>query len=88
MSTTNGPGVGELPPALADISIDSLEEMERRTGRPFGKVIEELASGAFSIATMRELVRLVEPDREIGTLGELMDAAQEFIPKGESSGQP
>jgi hypothetical protein len=89
MTTTNGPGPGEIPPALAAISIEALEEMEERTGRPFGKVIEELASGEFSIATMRELVRLVEPDRELATLGDLIEAAEGLIPgKGPSEAQP
>jgi hypothetical protein len=89
MTMTNGlgPGPDEIPPALAAISLDALAEMEARTGRPFGKVIEELASGEFSIATMRELVRLVEPDRELATLGELMAAAAELLPKGQSPGQ-
>jgi hypothetical protein len=79
----NGTGPAELPPALADISIDALEEMERRTGRPFGKMIDELASGAWSIETMRELVRLVAPEHEVKTLGELIEAAQELLPKGQ-----
>jgi hypothetical protein len=82
MSTTNGPGPGEIPPALAAISIDALEEMETRTGRPFGKMIDELASGEWSIETMRELVRLVAPERELVSLGDLIEAAQELVPKG------
>lgn len=74
----------ELPPAMAAIPIEALEEMEKRTGRPFGKIIDEISSGSYSIDTMRELVRLVNPDAEIGTLGELVAAAQELIPKAQS----
>jgi hypothetical protein len=81
MTIGNGTGPAALPPALADISIDALEEMEQRTGRSFGKVIDELASGEWSIATMRELVRLVEPERELATLGELIEAASGLVPK-------
>jgi hypothetical protein len=88
MSTTNGTGPGEIPPALADISIEALEAMEKRTGRPFGKMIDELASGDWSIETMRELVRLVDPERELVTLGELIDAASGLVPKGESPARP
>jgi hypothetical protein len=87
MSTSNGPAA-ELPPALAGISIDALEDMERRTGRPFGKMIDELASGEWSIETMRELVNLVAPERELVSLGDLIEAAQELIPKGQSPGRP
>jgi hypothetical protein len=89
MSTSNnGTAPAELPPALAGISIDALEEMEQRTGRSFGKVIDELASGEWSIGTMRELVRLVDPDREIATLGELIEAASGLIPKGQATAVP
>jgi hypothetical protein len=88
MTSTNGPGPGEIPPALAAISIEALEEMETRTGRPFGKLIDELASGGWSIETMRELVRLVAPERELVSLGDLIEAAQELIPKGQSPGRP
>jgi hypothetical protein len=81
-------GPGEIPPTLAAISIDALEEMETRTGRPFGKMIEELAAGEWSIETMRELVRLVDPEREVETLGDLIEAAAGLLPgKGVSEGQ-
>jgi hypothetical protein len=88
MTIGNGTGPAALPPALADISIDALEEMERRTGRPFGKMIDELASGAWSIETMRELVRLVDPEREVETLGELIEAASGLLPKGQAPAIP
>jgi hypothetical protein len=89
MTSTPTPGPGEIPPALAAISIDALEEMEKSTGRPFGKMIEELAAGEWSIETMRALVRLVAPEREIETLGELIEAAGELMPgKIVSGGQP
>jgi hypothetical protein len=88
MTSTNGPGPGEIPPALAAISIDALEEMEGRTGRPFGTMIDELSSGKWSIETMRELVRLVAPERELVSLGDLIEAAQELIPKAPSPGRP
>jgi hypothetical protein len=86
--TMSGPAPGEIPPALAAISINAVEEMEGRTGRPFGKMIDELVSGEWSIETMRELVLLVAPERELVSLGDLIEAAQELFPKDESAETP
>jgi hypothetical protein len=75
-------GAGDLPPALAALSLDQVEALEVETGRSFGAMIDELASGKWSIATMRALVGLVDPDRPLETLGDLVAAAGELVPTG------
>ena len=80
--------VPELPPALADVSLDAIEELERSSGQSFGEMIEELAAGRWSISTMRALLGLVNPDAEPpATMGELMVAAQELMGKV-TAGEP
>jgi hypothetical protein len=77
---TSIPGA-DLPAALAAISLDRLEEFEKSSGRGFGELIDELSRGTWSISTMRELVRLIDPDASIETLGDLVDAAAALNPK-------
>ena len=66
----------EIPPALAAVPLDRIEALERETGEPFSALIAEFASGSWSIATMRRLLALVEPDREFTTFGDLVEAGQ------------
>jgi hypothetical protein len=72
----------ELPPGLADVPLDRIEDLERETGRGFGAMVDELASGKWSISTMRALVALVDPEREVETMGDLMAAAGDLMGKG------
>jgi len=65
----------ELPPAIAALSLDAIEAAEREHGFRFGALIDELATGRWSIHTMRVLVGLVEPEAELATLADLMAAA-------------
>jgi hypothetical protein len=77
-----GPAQPELPPALAGVSLDDIEELERETGESFGRMIEELASGAWSISTMRHLLALVDPGAQPKTLGELLESAGGLMGSG------
>lgn len=79
--------VPELPAALVDLPIARIEELERETGEGFGAMIDELAGGNWSVTTMRRLLLLVEPDRTLDTMGDLMAAATEIMGKA-SEGKP
>ena len=79
--------VPELPAALADVSLDAIEALEKETGEGFGAMVAELAAGDWSIATMRRLLALVDPDAQPSTLGELMESAGVLLGKvGEAPG--
>jgi hypothetical protein len=80
MSMSMSPG-DELPAALAAIPLDRLEALEQESGRSFGELIAELTAGTWSIATMRQLVGLVDPDADVATLGDLIEAASALNPK-------
>jgi hypothetical protein len=79
---------GELPEALAAIPLDRLEALEQESGRSFGELIDEFVKGTWSIATMRQLVAVVDPDAKIDTLGDLMAAAAELNPKAPEPATP
>jgi hypothetical protein len=77
--------MADLPSALADLPIERIEELERETGEGFGKLVAEISEGNWSVATMRRLLVLLDPDRPIETMGDLMAAAEEIlgkVPKG------
>jgi hypothetical protein len=73
--------LASIPAALADLPLDRIEELEETTGQSFGAMIEELSKGQWSIATMRGLVGLLDPDVELRTLGELMAASAAMMGK-------
>lgn len=71
----------EIPPALANVSLDRIEELEQETGQSFGALIAEIASGEWSVATMRRLLALVDPERKVETMGDLVAASEGLLGK-------
>jgi hypothetical protein len=80
------PAAAELPPALAGVTLDQIEQLEQDTGESFGAMVAELAAGEWSIRTMRHLLALIDPDAHPHTLGELLEAAGGLM--GKPDGRP
>lgn len=74
----------DIPEALNALPIARIEELEADTGQGFGEILAEFTSGKWSISTMRAIVGLLDPDRPLETMGDLMAAGNELL--GKASG--